>query len=377
MNPFPVFPLELPWIEAGLIQRDPWIDPRFPNSSGYSAGKSISWYSEGTTSVENLDGRSRNVRTTGIPREKPESIHGPSRFLQEWDSIHGEGIFGIQLGSGASGIFLPCLEPAWSERSVIPEISPWLFPSFGNVEWKSGIHTGRGSCIQGEIPNSCGIVGLGHQGGAGEGSSQIPGIPTTPNPGNPVGLGDPSGNVGSGILGGRKRPRDPAPLGDGRDSQISRSWEEGRVGRGRSRNSIPLEHHRHRLHFPPFSQSFYFYPVPFPAWRAPEWEGQGKGRAGLLILWDGTGTGKGRDQEIAPAKKPLASPPFSPLSPTFSLGSWPFPFPAGLAGRGKGREWIPLENGRHHLRLPPFCPNFLFFIPSLPKPFGAGKSREK
>lgn len=43
---------------------DPWIDPRFPNSLGYSAGKDFSWYSEGITSTENLDGRIRNTRTT-------------------------------------------------------------------------------------------------------------------------------------------------------------------------------------------------------------------------------------------------------------------------------------------------------------------------
>lgn len=58
-----------------------------------------------------------------------------SRFLQEWDSVHGgEGIFGIRLGSGTSGIFLPCLERGGGREA---ERYPGIPEEFLDVDYKS------------------------------------------------------------------------------------------------------------------------------------------------------------------------------------------------------------------------------------------------
>lgn len=64
---------ELPWTAVGLIPRDPWMDPGFPGSSGNSAGKSISWNSEGMggagmSEPPGFRGNGREAAVVGVSR---------------------------------------------------------------------------------------------------------------------------------------------------------------------------------------------------------------------------------------------------------------------------------------------------------------------
>lgn len=143
---------ELPWLEVGLIQGDPWLDPRLPNSSGYPAGRSISWNSEGTAPVENLDGRSRNIRATRIPREKPGSICGISRVWQEWDSVRAE-LKGF-LGSGRDWEPLENSSRAWSQVGAgKPSFIPEFLREFLDVDYKSSGFPARNAPPHPSLPD--------------------------------------------------------------------------------------------------------------------------------------------------------------------------------------------------------------------------------
>lgn len=70
------------------------------------------------------------------PREKPGSIHGISRFLQEWDSIHGE--LKEFLGSGRDGEPLEYFPCAWSQVGAgKPSLIPEFLREFLGMDYNS------------------------------------------------------------------------------------------------------------------------------------------------------------------------------------------------------------------------------------------------
>lgn len=218
--------------------------------------------------------------------------------------------------------------------------------------------------------------------------------------------------------GGRGGKREENPL----------EWDRMKTlpsGKGKGRKLLPVENQRHHLHFPPFSQTFCFSSQPFPAFFQPvrggKREGQGKGKSRNLLpvknhqhhlhfpsffsqtfyfssqpfptlsqpfsSWSGMGRGKSRKregQEFYPIKSHQHHLHFSSFfpKPIAFHPNFPNPFPAILgwekgaagkkeerensrAGKGKGRNLLPLKNHRHHLRFPSFFPQ-PFRFPSRP-----------